>query len=83
MDRLRALLATYANDVSPACDPDAQHILWMLSEMEARLCEVHETAEAREESIAKRNRWLGFVQALLYARGVRTIDELREETRGI
>lgn len=30
----------------------------------------------------KLNRWFGFLQGLLYALGLRTIDELRDETRG-
>lgn len=30
----------------------------------------------------KLNRWLGFVQALMWVIGIRTVDEMRDETRG-
>jgi hypothetical protein len=52
------------------------HIKWMCNEI-IRMY-VHEPWMD-----AKINRWLGFIQGFLFCNKMRTIHELREETRGI
>lgn len=37
--------------------------------------------EQNPDTIAKLNRWLGFVQAVLWAQNIYTLDELRDHTR--
>lgn len=57
--------------------PNSFHILWMCDEISDR-------REAFDISnYFKINRWLGFIQGYLYSNKLRTIDELRNETRGI
>jgi hypothetical protein len=46
-----------------------RHLVWMLDEIE------------KMDDEAKANRWLGFVQGILSASRVFTIDELRDHVR--
>jgi hypothetical protein len=43
------------------------HIKWMLEEL--------------PEDLDKANRWLGFIQGVLWANGMYTIDDMREHNR--
>ena len=47
---------------------DLDHIRWMLAKIEEFL------VEDRKE---KANRWLGFIQGVLWSKGICTIDELK------
>lgn len=69
------LLREYVAAVSGTDEPDTWHVLGMLVKMR----EMYGSAE----QAGKFNRWLGFVQGWLYAHGLRTIDQMREETRGL
>ena len=64
-DELRGLLSLKECE---ACD----HALWMIEEMLGRRRPFHEVMA---------NRWLGFVQAVLWISGHRGISDLRRETR--
>lgn len=56
------------------------HIIWMIDEIFKMLENVQED---KIEKLFKINRWLGFIQGYLYSHLLRTVDELRNETRGI
>jgi hypothetical protein len=45
------------------------HVLWMIGEMRTFI------AEGRDDKV---NRWLGFVQGVLWTTGLYTIDDMRE-----
>lgn len=47
------------------------HIRWMIQELHDNM----------EQSLTKKNRWLGFIQGLMIAYGYTTVDREREETR--
>jgi hypothetical protein len=51
------------------------HVRWMLGQMGSFL---RGEDEAQWE---KANRWLGFIQGVLWCEGVYTIDEMREHNR--
>ena len=59
------------------------HALWMLHEMREDLEGYgYETEDAASDRTwDKFNRWLGFVQGVLWINGVYTIDEMRDQTR--
>jgi len=48
---------------------DLEHISWMLAEM------------ILIDDQLKRNRWLGFIQGILYKEKIFTIEELRKQTK--
>lgn len=50
-----------------------EHIVWMLEQL----------AKDEEQSVTKKHRWLGFIQGVLIANGVTSVDAERELTRGI
>lgn len=62
---------------------DSCHLLWMLGEMNAMLCDagVNDEDGGPAKRDQKLNRWLGFVQGALWAHGMATIDQLRDDTR--
>ena len=83
-DKLLAIIAKYKADIriEPKRDRDATerldriaHARWMLDEMEVMVKE--ETADGFE----KANRWLGFVQGVLWCTEVYEIDDMREHNR--
>jgi len=66
--------------------PDAieplEHCSQMLpkiEEMATKLVTCHQ--EEKEELVAKINRWLGFVQGILFQSGLCTIDDLKNHNR--
>lgn len=48
-----------------------QHLLWMLGELESNI----------EQSLTKKHRWLGYIQAFAIAHGITTVDAERNATR--
>jgi hypothetical protein len=64
-------LASY--DVFPATDEEfLAHLHWMLGQMKERVQQGH---------LKRAFRWLGFVQGVLAARNLRTIAQLRDDSR--
>jgi len=53
-------------------DSDLHHVQWMVSQVPNFL------KEGRKE---KANRWLGFIQGVLWAKKIYTIDEMKEHNR--
>jgi len=63
--------------VSSPEDPyPLNHARWMINQM-------LDNPEVFESNIPKTNRWLGFIQAILWMEDVRGILKLREESTGI
>lgn len=78
--KLEALLAEYdvALKTTPHLGYQGMHAISMLPKIKGFAEQVTCTAD-----VAKINRWLGFVQAVLWLKCGRSIEELRDETRGI
>lgn len=70
----RTLLRQYAAAVAATDEPDTWHVLGMLVKMQEML--------ACGENL-KFCRWLGYAQRWLEEKGLRTLDQLRDETRNI
>ena len=71
------VLAQYLG-LSPICDATAatvidksRHLLWMCDQIEGMLA----SASDREKGV----RWIGFMQGTLWALGLRSIDEMRQD----
>lgn len=62
---------------------DAAHLSWMVRQVAMMLVSVMDTPEDRAAQVFRCNRWLGYMQGQLEAAGLRTVDQLRDETRGI
>lgn len=60
--------------VIPSGEQAARHVLWMCAEVRTFL------KEGRRE---KADRWLGFVQGVLWSLGHYTIDDMRSQSRRI
>ena len=60
--------ATMLND-----EQQLAHLRWMVSHME--------DSRAWETDLEKTQRWLGFIQGVLWAHGVCSIDALREQVQ--
>lgn len=58
-------------DRAPGMGRAVKHANWMAHEMLERI-------EEGEASEGKVNRWLGFIQGVLWSAGLFTIDEMRE-----
>ena len=58
-----------------------QHTKWMCYEVEKMVDELELISECVRKDYSKINRWLGFIQGVLYCDGVYTIDEMREHNR--
>lgn len=54
------------------------HIIWMCESIQDKL-----KYKLYAIDLFKINRWLGYVQGYLVSQKMRTIEELREETRGL
>ena len=48
-----------------------QHLLWMLNELENN----------PDQSLTKKHRWLGYIQAFVIAHGITTVEAERNATR--
>lgn len=58
------------------------HALWMCDEMGGRLA-AHSVSDPGADPAAegKANRWLGFVQGVLWVAGLRTVAAMRDDNR--
>lgn len=63
----------YLNSVRFGDKTSPQHLLWMLGELESN----------NEQSLTKKHRWLGYIQAFVIAHGITTVDTERNATRGL
>lgn len=72
LERYREILRE-AQDWPAADKAGREHLLWMLDELERR----------EEQSLTKKHRWLGFVQGVMIAAGLTTVDDERDETRAL
>jgi len=59
---------------TPGMGCQLKHARWMIDTMVARM-------EADDVSEGKANRWLGFVQCLLWTSGICSLEELRSHNR--
>lgn len=67
--------ASLVNEREDPLGADAErHAAWMLDEMEKYLTRTDIILDGE-----KLNRWLGFVQGILWTQGFRSIDALRED----
>jgi len=64
-----AVARYYADNISKADSPSVFHLSTMLAQME------------QMTDVEKLMRWLGFMQGVLYAEGLFTIDELRHHNK--
>jgi hypothetical protein len=91
----RELIASSSRPVPyrPAClDAAAQptlfqavcHALWMCDEMDRRLS-AHPVSDPGVDPAAegRANRWLGFVQGVLWVSGLRTVAAMRDDVRAV
>ena len=61
-------------------DLTLRHASWMLTEIERMLQEIG-SCEQNCRTLEKANRWLGFVQGILFTTGFYTVDQMREHVR--
>lgn len=54
-------------------DYNTKHLQWMLEELQYN----------REQTVTKKHRWLGFIQGVMIANGLITVEDERNLTRGI
>lgn len=58
-----------------------EHAAWMCEEM-IRTLDASEAAAIDQDSLHEKvNRWLGFVQGILWVTGMRTIEQMRDDNR--
>ena len=62
-------------DDLPTTREAERHVAWMLTQMEDHL-----GTDGRRVS-GKANRWIGFIQGVLWVCGIFTINQLRDHTR--
>jgi len=69
-----------SDEISPGEDQRLSHIRWMCRQMlaptEPRLAEKFQ----KERTV---NRWLGFIQGVLYCADIFTIKEMRDQSRDL
>ena len=56
------------------------HLLWMIDEINRMIQTIDDD---KIDKLFKINRWVGFIQGYLHSNKLRTIEELKNETRGI
>ena len=62
-------LAQFYKEVIEVTDEDTKHLIWMCDQI------------LSFDNFGKANRWLGFIQGVLFARKIFTIDELRKHVK--
>jgi hypothetical protein len=84
----RALVATRISDVLDGGRPtgltprvDLEHCLWMLDQMEVMLRTMAVACPQTFADDSKYNRWVGFVQGVMYVHGVCDLDQMRDHVR--
>jgi len=83
---IKQLLAQYAELFSDGTEENAAHVAGMFTTMRDLLDSIAEAeprTDEREDRVGKFNRWLAFVHGVMWSHGQRTVDQLRDETRGI
>ena len=80
---IKKLLAEYASLAWELGATDRAHIFGMTLEITHMLDVIPSEPEAREAHLNKLNRWLGWLQGWMYCTAGRSIETLRDETRGI
>lgn len=83
---IKKLLAEYAELFSDGTEANAVHVAGMfttMSDMLDAIAKATPRTDEREDLLGKFNRWLAFVHGVLWSHGQRTVDQLRDETRGI
>jgi hypothetical protein len=78
----RTLGPVVAPDLAQARQQHLSHAAWMLGAMRTLLCtESDGGVYVEDAALEKANRWLGFVQGVLWTTFMYTIDEMREHVR--
>jgi len=83
---IKKLLAEYAELFSDGTEAHEAHVAGMFAVMRDLLDSITaapQRSDEREDLVGKFNRWLAFVQGILWSHERRTVDQLRDETRGI
>jgi hypothetical protein len=83
---IKQLLAQYAEIFSDGTEENAAHVSGMFTSMRDMLDAIagaEPRTDEREDLVGKFNRWLAFVHGVMWSHGQRTVDQLRDETRGI
>ena len=72
-------------DFPASVEDTRQHLLWMLDEMDKMylITAIGVAPRTEESSREKWHAWRGFVQGVLWLMEWRTIDEMRDDARGI
>lgn len=80
----QALLVEYLRLVESSGAHDTEHVTWMCREIWGWLQALAQGASPHPlATLLKTSRWIGYLQRWLEERGLRTIDQLRNETRGL
>lgn len=82
---IKKLLAEYAelfSDGTEASEAHA-HMFATLRGMLDSIAEAPPRTDEREDLVGRFNRWLAFAHGVMWSHGKRTVDQLRDETRGI
>ncbi len=80
----QALLVEYLRLVESSGAHDTEHMAWMCREIWGWLQALAQGASPHPlATLLKTSRWIGYLQRWLEERGLRTIDQLRNETRGL
>lgn len=80
------LLTKYERLIEDSTVQGAAHVRDMIGTLQYMLTVVYldpRGTPEREDTISKFNRWTAFAQGWMWSHGLRTIDQLRDETRGI
>ena len=83
---IKKLLAEYAELFSDGTADNASHVAGMFTTMSTMLDAIAAATprtDEREDLVGKFNRWLAFTHGVMWSHGQRTVDQLRDETRGI
>ena len=83
-DKIREIVATYEDRFS-GCEPQRDmaqpkaYVRWMCRQIVAMLDEADTQNEfSYDSTLMLANRWLGFIEGILWSTGEFTIDQLRE-----
>ena len=81
----QALLVEYLRLVESSGAHDTEHVAWMCREIWWWLqsLALGTTPQGPLATMLKTSRWIGYLQRWLEERGLRTLDQLRNETRGL
>ena len=82
---IKKLLEEYAGLFSDGAEGNAAHahMFATLRGMLDAIAKATPRTDEREDLVGKFNRWLAFTHGVMWSHGQRTVDQLRDETRGI